>query len=210
MKYSELVHIVSELGCFRTGFAASGRDLQQVRLQLSRWVADGRVVRLHKGVYALAPPYRKVHVEPFSIANTLKGASYVSLQSALAWHGLIPEFVPAITSVTAGRPQTIATPLGRYEFRHIKKSLFWGYRHVELSGKQEAFVAVPEKALLDLLYLTPGSDAEPYVRQLRLQGLEKIDTGVLEDFARKTDSPKVIRAAGHVLRIISEGEGEEL
>lgn len=210
MNYSELVHIVSELACFRTGFTASGRDLRQVRLQLSRWVADGRVVRLHKGVYTLALPYRKVQVEPFSIANTLKAASYVSLQSALAWHGLIPEFVPAITSVTAGRPQTIATPLGRYEFRHIKKSLFWGYRHVELSGKQEAFVALPEKALLDLLYLTPGSDAEEYVRQLRLQNFEKIDTGVLEDFARKTDSPKVIRAAGHVLRIISEGEGEEL
>ncbi len=210
MKYSELVHIASELACFRTGFAASGRDLRQVRLQLSRWVADGRVVRLRKGVYTLAPPYRKVQAEPFSIANTLKGASYVSLQSALAWHGLIPEFVPAITSVTAGRPQTIATPLGRYEFRHIRKSLFWGYRRVELSGRQVAFVALPEKALLDLLYLTPGSDAEVYVRQLRLQGFDKIDTGVLKDFAGKTDSPKVIRAAGHVLSIISEGEGEEL
>lgn len=210
MKYSELVHIVSELACFRTGFAASGRDLRQVRLQLSRWVADGRVVRLRKGVYTLAPPYRKVQAEPFSIANTLKAASYVSLQSALAWHGLIPEFVPAVTSVTARRPQTIATPSGRFEFRHIKKSLFWGYRQVELSVKQAAFVALPEKALLDLLYLTPGSDAQGYVRQLRLQGFEKIDTGVLEDFARKTDSPKVIRAAGHVLRIIAEGEGEEL
>ena len=137
-----------------------------------------------------------------------KAAADWSRQSALAWHGVIPEFVPVVTRVTAGRPQTIATPLGRFEFRHIKKSLFWGYRQVELSGKQVAFVALPEKALLDLLYLTPDCDAEGYVRQLRLQSFEKIDTGVLEDFALKTDSPQVIRAAEHVLSIISEGGGE--
>ena len=210
MKFEDLLNKVAGLPCFTTRFLAAGGNLAQIRLQLSRWVKGGRLIKLHKGLYTLAEPYRMIKLEPFCIANSLKLASYVSLQSALAWYGLIPEFVPAITSATAGRPQTIATPSGRFEFRHIKKSLFWGYRRGELSGKQAAFVALPEKALLDLLYLTPGSDAQEYVRQLRLQNFEKIDTGVLEYFARKTGSPKVIRAAGHVLRIIGEGEGEEL
>ena len=102
--------------------------------------------------------YRKVKAESFYIANVLKPHSYLSLQSALSWYGLIPEFVPVVTSVSTARPQSIETPLGKFEYRHISKDYFWGYQQLELANKQTAFVARPEKALLDLVYLTPGGD----------------------------------------------------
>ncbi len=82
MNFSDLVKKIGELPYFGTSFLAAGESLSQIRLQLSRWVRDGKVVRLHKGLYVLAEPYRKVKPEPFAIANALKSPSYVSLQSA--------------------------------------------------------------------------------------------------------------------------------
>ena len=210
MKFEDLLNKVADLPCFTTRFLAAGKNLAQIRLQLSRWVKGGRLIKLHKGLYALAGPYRKIKPEPFCIANSLKSASYVSLQSALAWYGLIPEFVPVVTSVTTGRPQTIETPMGRFDFRHINKSFFWGYQQVELTAGQTVFIALPEKALLDLVYLTPGSDKEEFIEELRIQNLEQIDKAVLLEFAEKTKSPKLNRALQNIESIIDRGEGVEL
>ena len=55
-------------------------------------------------------------------------ASYVSLQAALAYYGLIPEYVPVVTSVTTARPGRWETPLGVYEFCHVKTDLLFGYQ----------------------------------------------------------------------------------
>jgi len=210
MKYVDLLNQVADLPCFTTRFLAAGENLSQIRLQLSRWVKGGRLIKLHKGLYTLAEPYRKIKPEPFCIANSLRSASYVSLQSALAQYGLIPEFVPVVTSLTTGRPQTIETPMGRFDFRHIKKSFFWGYQNVELTAGQTAFIARPEKALLDLMYLTPGGDKEDFIEELRIQNLEKIDKDILQEFTGRSRSPKLKRALQNIERIIDRGEGVEL
>jgi predicted transcriptional regulator of viral defense system len=124
--------------------------------------------------------------------------SYVSCQSALAHYGLIPEHVPVTTGVTTARPARWDTPLGVYQFRHVKPGLLWGYRLTELGSAQRAFVASPEKALLDLVYLQPGGDSPPYLRELRLQNLGRLD---LDELGRQADlarSPKLQRAAARV------------
>ncbi len=210
MKFDDLLKRVADLPCFSTGFLAAGESLPQIRLQLARWVKDGRLVRIHKGLYTLAQHYRKAKAEPFYVANTLKAHSYVSLQSALAWYGLIPEFVPAVTSVSTERPQSIETPLGRFEFRHIDKGYFWGYQLVELADKQTAFIARPEKALLDLVHLNPGGDKREFLEELRLQNLETIDTKILRKFVEKLKKPKFKKAQKNIESIIHEGEGVEL
>jgi predicted transcriptional regulator of viral defense system len=210
MKWQDLLFTVKDEPIFTTAFLAAGGNLSQIRLQLGRWVKDGRLIKVHKGLYTLAEPYRKVKAEPFYIANNLKSPSYVSLQSALAWYGLIPEFVPAITSVTSARPQTIETPMGRFYFRHIDKNLFWGYQQVELSSGQTAFVARPEKALIDLVYLTAEGDKKEFLEELRLQNLEVIDKAVFRQFVEKTESPKLNRALKTIEKIINEAKGNEL
>jgi predicted transcriptional regulator of viral defense system len=210
MKYIDLLKKVSNLPCFSTSFLAAGENLAQVRLQLSRWVKDGRLIKLHKGFYTLAEPYRKIKPELFSIAKSLKSPSYVSLQSALSWHGLIPEFVPAITSITTMRPQTIETPLGRFEYRHVRMSFFWGYKMIELSEKQKIFLADAEKALLDLVYLTTSGDKEEFLMELRLQNLDKLSKDTLRKYAEKSESPKLSRAVTKIEKIIAKGDGVEL
>jgi predicted transcriptional regulator of viral defense system len=210
MKFEDLLKKVGDVPCFSTRFLAAGENLPQVRLQLARWVKDGRLIKLHKGFYTFAEPYRKIKPELFSIANSLKSPSYVSLQSALSWHGLIPEFVPATTSIATVRPQAIETSFGRFEYRHVNKNFFWGYQKVELSERQQAFVAIAEKALLDLVYLTSGGDQKKFLRELRLQNLDKLSKDTLRQYAEKSDSPKLRRAVINIETIINEGEGVEL
>lgn len=210
MKFIDLLEKVSGLPAFTVKFLAAGEDLKQVRLQISRWVQDGKVIRIHKGLYTLAEPYRKVNPDPFYIANALKKASYVSLQSALAWYGMIPEFVPSVTSITTGRPQTIETPLGRFEYRHVSKKYFWGYKVVELKNSLPVFIASPEKALLDLIYLTTGSEQMAYLEELRLQKYEEIDRSQLSQFAQKYERAKMTQALRNIEETLDRGEGIQL
>ncbi len=87
----------------------------------------------------------------------------MSLQSALAHHGVIPEYVAETTCVTTGRPRTIDSPAGRIVFRHVKRQVFFGYTQ-EASGVQEAYIATAEKALLDAVTMSrigERSDARP-------------------------------------------------
>lgn len=209
MRFSRLVEIVDDEPVFDTGVLLSGNvDPPDVRRQLSRWASNGRLHRLRRDLYALAPPYQKVKPHPFAIANRMVRASYVSLQSALAHYGLIPEYVPVTTSVTTGERRRWDTPLGSYEFRQIKGELFRGYQMVELAGRQRAFVATPEKALLDLVYLTPGADSTDYLVELRLQRLDRLDLETLQSEAELFNKPKLRRAAARVADLVRAESSE--
>ena len=210
MRFVDLLEKVSNLPVFSVRFLSAGENLAQIRLQVSRWVNDGKIIRIHKGLYTLAEPYRKADCQPFCIANSLKQASYVSLHSALSWYGMIPEFVPTVTSITTGRPQTIETPIGRFEFRHVSKKHFWGYQQTELKSGQNAFIARPEKALLDLVYLAPGGDDIEFLQELRIQNFEQINRVVLDEFVDRFQSPKLRRARNAIEEILNEGEGIDL
>jgi predicted transcriptional regulator of viral defense system len=209
MKWEELLRQVADEAVFRTGFlAGGGESLPALRLQLSRWVKAGKLIQLTKGLYMLAEPYGKLTPHPFVLANAMKKASYVSLQSALGYFGMIPEHVPTVTSVTTQRPSRVQTPLGRFLFRHIKKSWFSSYRQVDLGSGRKAFVATPEKALLDLVYLTPGADNDDFLAELRLQNLESLDREVLVQLAQTSRSPKLRRAVTIIERLIEEEGGQ--
>jgi predicted transcriptional regulator of viral defense system len=211
MKWDALLGKVAQEPVFSSGLLLTPEeDLADVRKQLSRWSRAGKLFQLRRGVYALAPPHRKTLPSPFLTANYLRRGSYVSLQSALAYHGLIPEFVPEVTSVTTGRPEKLNTPLGRFSFRHIRNSMFYGCEKIKVAGNQEAFVATPEKSLLDLVYLTPDSDNRAYLEELRLQNLESLVPDRLVEMAKRSGSPKLVRAAKHILEIAEAEESVPL
>ena len=210
MKLEELISKTGRLPCFTTGFLAACQSLPQLRLQLGRWCKTGKVLRLTRGVYCLAEPYRKCKVEPFAIANSLKKPSCVSLQSALAWHGLIPEFVPQTTSVTTGRPGVFDTPLGRFSYRHLARSKYWACETIDSADSGPMIVAKPEKALLDLVYLTPGGAEMSFLTELRLQNTERIDIDTLGESAKRFGSPKMQQACENIERIIAQDKGVEL
>ena len=202
MEFKRLVEIVGDEPVFETGLLLAGCvDPVDVLRQLSRWTKAWRIYQLRRGLYAMAPPFQKVKPHPFVIANRLVRGSYVSCQSALAHYGLIPEHVPVVTSVTTARPARWETPLGVYEFRHIKTALLRSYQLAEVGTGQQAFVATPEKALLDLVYLQPGSDSPAYLRELRLQNLDRLNLGELLRQANLADSTKLQKVADFVAEL---------
>jgi predicted transcriptional regulator of viral defense system len=210
MKWPELLEMVADEPVFRTGFlAASGESLPAVRLPLTRWGNAGKLIQPARGLYTLAEQYRKACPHPFVLANAMKKGSYVSLQSALTHFGMIPEHVPSVTSVTTQRPQRIETPLGVFAFRRIKKDWFAGYTKVDLGNRQQAFVATPEKALLDLVYLTAGSDDPDFLSELRLQNPDRLDLDALTRLAEAADSPKLRRAATRIAGWVTQETGVE-
>ncbi len=213
MEFERLLELVGEEPVFETALLLAGKvNPDTVRLQLTRWTNSGRVYQLRRGLYAIAPPYQKVKPHPFLIANHIQRASYVSGQSALAFYGLIPDTVQVTLSVAAGRPERLETPLGVFEFRHVKPELLRGYRRVDLQGPkqpdQQAWVARPEKALLDLVYLQPGGDTLAYLRELRLQNLESLDLDELQRQAEAFNTPKLRRAA-KVIANLTQNEIQE-
>lgn len=204
MKFARLLQIVSDEPVFETALLMAGpRPDPGLFGQLSRWRSAGRIHQLRRGLYALAPPYRKTMPHPFLVANRLSAGSYVSGLSALAHAGAIPEFVPEVTSCGPGRTQLRTTALGRFSFRHLKPELCHGYRLAQLGGDQEAFVASPEKAFLDLAYLQPGGDDRAWIDGLRLN-VDALCGATLEDMAATIGSPKLIRAARHVRSLAND------
>ncbi len=195
MRFAELAARVPFNGLFRTGQILAGeRSPADLRRQLHRWAHSGRILQLRRGVYLLCAPYARASAHPFAVAGALKKASYVSLQSALAYHGMIPEFVPVTTSVTSGRPEEIETPRGRFQFRHVSTRLLFGFSEVEIAPGQRALLASAQKALVDLLYLTPHSDREAYLRELRVEPAESLDREKLHETVQRAGSRKVERA----------------
>jgi len=200
-----MLEIVGDEPVFRTGLLLVGDvDSIHVRRQLGRWVKAGKVYQLRRGLYALAPPYQQTRPHPFLVANQLVRPSYVSLQSALAYYGLIPEYVPVTTSVTSDRPQEFATPMGKFKFQRVKTERFFAFNLEDLGNGQNAYVALPEKALLDLAYLHSGGDSLAYLRGLRLQNLEQINLTSVRKLAQEFDSHKIERAAENIIKILRE------
>jgi predicted transcriptional regulator of viral defense system len=211
MKWEDLLDLVGKEPLFESSQLLAGTDSpSEIRRQLSRWTAAGRLTQLRRGLYAIAPPHAKVQPSAFVIASRLRRPSYVSLQSALAYHGLIPESVPVVTSVTTNRPGRLETPLGAFMYRHLQTRLFWGYREEEMEQGQRCFVALPEKALIDLFHLTPGRIRPSSVLELRLEASEGFDCERLVEFAGRAGKPKLIQAAEIAAGLLQSQAAEDV
>lgn len=92
------------------------------------------------------------------------------------------------------RPWTWDTPAGTFSYHHVKTGLFHSYRSTEVSPGSMALVAAPEKALLDLVHLTPGGDSRACLAQLRLQNLDSLDLSVCRRWTGRGPPPTCSRS----------------
>jgi predicted transcriptional regulator of viral defense system len=205
MRWQQLQQIVKDQPLFETSLLLAGDwTRQQVQRRLTDWTKAQKVIQLRRGIYTL--PQQNPH--PFVVANHLVPGSYVSLQMALAYYHLIPEHVAVVTSVTTRRPVTYENKFGRFTYRHINPALFYGIDYRLLVDDEYAYVATPEKALLDLVHLRPGGDSAAYLESLRLQNLEILDLKRLHAFAHQSGKPKLQRAA-RIIAAITRRQAEE-
>ena len=204
MKWQEFVDKVGGLLVIETEILRAGVvDSRALKVQISRWVNSGKLIQLKRGLYLLSSAYRKSEPDEFYIASILKKPSYISMEKALEFHGLIPEAVPVFTSVTTKRPGRLGTKAGVFDYRHIKPELFWGYESVT-TGKRTFFIASAEKALLDFFYFKGVHFKRGYLEEMRLQNTEGINFNRLIEYAEKFHKPGILRAAKKIKRFIEE------
>jgi len=103
----------------------------------------------------------------FRISNCLCRPSYVSLESALSHHGLIPEAVFLVQNITTKKTISYETVSGTFLYRSIKPNLYFGYE-VDKSQTFPVLIATPEKAILDFLYLNHQMNSLKDIEGLRL------------------------------------------
>ena len=179
-------------------------------VQLSRWVASGRLYRLRRGLYALKPPYQRTVPHPFQIANRIVDGSYISLHSALSFHGLLADRDPEVTSVSTSRPGTWKTELGTFVYRHIKTDLFHDYEEIDMGAGQIARIANVEKALIDLFYLTPNADHPAFLSSLPLINLQKLNPQKIVRLANSVERMRVRWAANGILDLRGDEIGRAM
>lgn len=196
MKYETLIQQFNDREWIETPDVAVWFDepLRQIQVRLSRWVQQGKLIQLRKGKYLLPEIYRRQNVSEYWISNQLYSPSYISLETALEYYGLIPEMVVSIQNITSRTTRSWTTPLGMFRYYHIKQERFFGYQQKELPNSTYFLCALPEKALLDIFYFGKGEWTVRRIRELRLQNLEKIDLEILQDYAEVMASPKVKKA----------------
>ncbi|MEI9947129.1 MAG: hypothetical protein WDN26_23305 [Chitinophagaceae bacterium] len=127
--------------------------------KINEMVKQGQLLLVKRGIYIPGPAANITPPANFLLANHILGPSYISLDAALSWWGLIPEKVVEITSVApgSGTIKIYKTPAGRYSYKRIPLPYYsYGIKQVELGKKQTVLMGSPEKALCDKIITTPG------------------------------------------------------
>jgi predicted transcriptional regulator of viral defense system len=190
MIFQEFRRAFFELVCFSTNQVYAWREGFD-KNNFVRWSKQGLITRLKPGFYSFPEYLGQAGIELF-IGNRMYKPSYISLHSALAFYGLIPEAVVQVTSISALKTKIFVNPFGTFTYKSVKSDLIFGYDLKPLSGNHTIMIANPEKALLDLLYLYPFYSTRQEMENLRLD----------EDFLH--DSLNVVRMKEYISRFSSK------
>lgn len=182
------------------------KEYERPRDKITSLIRQDAIVRVKKGIYIFGQKYAR---RPFSreiLANMIYGPSCVSLDYALHYHGLIPERVEAITSVTSGRGRRFSTPAGLFIYRTVPMAAYpVGIDQVELEGGRSFLMAVPEKALADKIHDDRGTGirSQSEMRRYLLESL-RIDAETLGKLNAETIDLLAGRYRSRKLRLLSE------
>jgi len=148
------------------------RHYKKPRDAITRFLRNGSIIRVKKGLYVFGENYRKGFICKESLANLIYGPSYISLEYALSYYGLIPERVEQITSMTPLKPKIFQTPIGVFNYVHLQsKKMAVGVTYIEADSNHQFLIATPEKALADRLSFYKNLTSIQDIRSLVCEGL---------------------------------------
>ena len=123
-----------------------------IRRDIGRLIKAGHINRVKKGLYIWGDDLRRGPYSKQVLSNLIFGPSYVSLESALSFYGLIPERVEVTTAVTPKRNKFFETPVGTFEYCYLQAKTYpWGITWKKAEGAGSFLIASPEKAILDYI-----------------------------------------------------------
>ena len=166
------------------------RGISDVRGKIARMLKSGELVQLRRGLYA-----SRRNVDPRCLAGPIYGPSYISFETALAWHGMIPEAVNEVISATTKRQANFENVFGRFRYYQIPEAVYpVGIQRVTESDLP-FLLASPTKALCDRIAREPGFrsmvDVSRWLDGMRIDLEKSLDKAELELCADNYGSPAV-------------------
>ncbi len=190
------------------------REYNRPRDKITALLQRRAILRVKKGIYVFGEKYSRRLFSREILANMIYGPSYVSLDYALHYHGLIPERVEAVTSVTCGRGRRFSTPVGLFIYRVVPMRAYQiGIDQIEIEGGRSFLIATPEKALADKIHDDRGTGIRTQaemrgylLNNLRIdpERLGKLDTETIAIIADRCRSRKIRLLSNFVHRLQRE------
>jgi predicted transcriptional regulator of viral defense system len=180
--YGELLRIGRPIVQTREAAARLQASISSASHILRSMEQAGLVQRLSRGLWAL-----QLDIDPFTLAPYLTAPfpAYVSFWSALHRHDMIEQIPRQISVASLDRTRHLTTTIGRYSIHHLTPELFDGYRGSEASG----YLATPEKALFDTVYVRAARGSRPFFPELSLP--ENFDETHLEGWTHRVATPRL-------------------
>lgn len=158
--------------------------------KIGRMLGTGELVSLRRGLYA-----SRRDLDPRCLAGPIYGPSYVSFETALAWHGMIPEGVAEILSATPKRPAEFENDFGRFRYLTIPKAVYPAGIMRITESELPFLIASPTKALVDRIAREPGfrsmADVARWLEGMRIETGGGLDGGELSECAVCYGRPSV-------------------
>ncbi len=184
-------------------------EYKKPRDKVTRLLASGAIIRIKKGLYVFGELYRRSPLCPELLANLIYGPSYISLEYALAYYGMIPEAAYVVTSITLKRNKQFQTPAGLFTYQHLHPAKYpVGVVLATCDSTRAFLIATPEKALADLVAsvteITSTELMDSYlIDHMRVdpEAIEKLNFKHLEEIALAYQNRRVDLLQSVVLQI---------
>lgn len=184
-------------------------SLQDLRLmgiqvypyQISKWIKNGYIRKIKNGLFLRSDKSSEVVSE--HIAFQLYAPSYISLEWALSYYGIIPEMVYALTSLSPKTTRIFENDFGTFTYHSVKKEMFFGYVLSEKNGLPFR-IAEPEKAVLDYFYFNSKViNNIDDMRELRLndQAIKSLDHAKMLEYIKLVGGRKLNRVYKLLLKV---------
>lgn len=170
---------------------------------LTRWTKQNMLVKLRNSWYSF-PEYLKTPNIQHFVSNKIYSPSYISLHTALAFYGIIPEAIVQTTAVSSLKKANFENVFGSFLYQQILPELMFGSEHKAFLSKHSLIFATPEKAILDLLYLYPQYNNEEEIMELRFDEVfmqEDLKIDCLNDFTEQFKSKTLRNRVDILLKV---------
>jgi len=183
-----------------------GQSRSVMYTTLWRLEKKGVIMSLRNGLYALTDPYRQAPLHAAGCSGAIYPGSCISTWWAMRWYGLSTRSVESVTAVSASKTRFFINPLGRFEYRALERKLLFGMVDL-IIGQMPVRIALPEKALTDLIYLYTGvvHTVDYFLLDLNPLALARLDWRRVENFARRYSRSFVADSVAHIAFLLRNG-----
>lgn len=135
------------------------KDYSRPEMKIHHLLKSGAIIQVKRGLYVFGSKFSRQPICLEALANMIYGPSALSLEWALSYHGLIPERVELITSITPNRDKEFRTPFGTFTYRKLAMPKYAsGIDQVWIDDQHPVLIATPEKAICDTVALSVKPD----------------------------------------------------